>query len=133
MLYMELYTDGASRNNPGESGGGMVLIDGGHKWTKAVYFGIKTNNESEYLALIEGLKLAKQHGAKELRIFMDSELIVKQLKGEYRVKKANLKPLFQQVKELLNGFEWTIHHIVRNKNKEADRLANQAIDSNSGV
>ena len=127
---MKLFTDGASRNNPGEAGGGIVLRDGEDEWTKSKYFGRKTNNEAEYLALIEGLKLAREHGAgKKLEVFMDSELIVKQIKGEYKVKKNTLIPLFTEVKTLLRGVDWSITHILRNNNRDADKLANQAIDS----
>ncbi|MBR9680974.1 MAG: ribonuclease HI family protein [Candidatus Altiarchaeota archaeon] len=132
---MKLFTDGASRNNPGEAGGGIVLRDGEDEWTRSKYFGKKTNNEAEYLALIEGLKLAKEQGAgsretgKKLEVFMDSELIVKQIKGEYKVKKNTLIPLFNEVKTLLKGLNWSITHILRHKNGDADKLANQAIDS----
>jgi len=131
---MQLFTDGASRNNPGEAGGGIFLKDGDNEWTKAIYLGKKTNNEAEYLALIEGLKLAKDKGAKELELFMDSQLIIKQLRGEYKVKKNHLIPLFNEARTLLFAFsKWTATHVLRAQNKEADRLANLAIDSHDSA
>ena len=128
---MDLYSDGAARGNPGEAGGGIVLEDGKKTIEKFVYFGKKTNNESEYLALIEGLKLAAEKGAKTLAIHMDSELIVKQLRGEYKVKNERLIVLHRQAMKLLNSIEWSAKHIKREKNKRADFLANLAIDSSS--
>ena len=128
---MELYTDGAARGNPGEAGGGIVLRDRKKITEKFVYFGRKTNNESEYLALIEGLKLAVEKGAKTLAIHMDSELIVKQLRGEYKVKNERLIILHRQAIGLLKNIKWSARHIERGKNKRADFLANLAIDSSS--
>lgn len=130
-MNVNLYTDGAARGNPGEAGGGIVLEDGRKTIEKFVYFGKKTNNESEYLALIEGLKLAVEKGAETLTIHMDSELIVKQLKGEYKVKNERLIVLHRQAMKLLARLKWSANHIKREKNKRADFLANLAIDSSS--
>ena len=118
---MKLFTDGAARGNPGEAGGGIVLIDGEHTIEHFKYFGIKTNNQSEYLALIEGLKLAVKQGAKKLDIFMDSQLVVKQVNGEYKVKNAKMQPLHADVMGFLERISvWTITHIKREDNKRAD-------------
>ena len=126
---MKLFTDGASRGNPGEAGGGIVLIDGEHTIEHFKYFGKKTNNQSEYLALIEGLKLAVKQEAKKLDIFMDSQLIVRQVRGEYKVKNSNMQPLHADVMGFLERIpSWTITHIKREENKRADWLSNQAID-----
>ncbi len=125
---MKLYTDGASRGNPGEAGGGIVLVDGDVE-EKSVYFGVRTNNEAEYLALIEGVKLALSRGAGELEIFMDSLLVVRQLRGEYRVKNPRIRPLFEKARRLLGRLDsWTVKHIDRRENSRADRLANRAIN-----
>ncbi len=125
---MELYTDGASRGNPGEAGGGVVLKNGS-TCEKSFYFGRKTNNEAEYLALIEGLKLALSRGAKKLVVFMDSQLAVRQMRGEYRVKSKNILPLWKEARELAGRFEHIeFRHIPRSMNSRADALANEAID-----
>lgn len=126
-----LYTDGASRGNPGEAGAGMVIFDdsGQELITRALYLGRCTNNVAEYRALIGGLKAARQLGCTDLKIFLDSELIVRQVEGRYKVKNAALKPLFAEVKELLAGLQhWNISHVPRSRNNRADELANKAID-----
>jgi ribonuclease HI len=93
------------------------------------YLGVTTNNQAEYTALIEGLKKAKDLGAKEVSVFMDSELVVKQLKHEYKVKNKDLAPLFLQVYNLsLNFFKISFTHVYREHNSEADKLANEAMD-----
>lgn len=129
-----LYTDGGSRGNPGPSGIGFVLTkDGQTPISQGKYIGEGTNNRAEYLALIEGLLLAKKEGVKELHCFLDSELVVKQLKGQYRVKHVDLKPLFAEVKKLTIGFtKVTFTHVKREKNKLADLLVNEAIDNYVG-
>lgn len=126
-----LYADGAARGNPGPAGAGYLLKDdeGNVAFEGCRYLGEKTNNQAEYLALTEGLVKAIEMGVGELLISLDSELIVKQIKGEYRVKNDGIKPLFKRVKELLEKFgSYSIKHIPREKNKDADRLANKAID-----
>ena len=128
---MDLHTDGAARGNPGPAGGGAVLSDNGRTVReKAVFFGKKTNNEAEYLALVEGLKMARDAKVKRLKVYMDSQLIVRQMKGEYRIKSKRLLPIWKQALALSAGFD-TIEffHIKRELNCRADQLANQAIDS----
>jgi len=126
-----LYTDGASRGNPGLAGAGVVLEteDGRAISRVARFLGEMTNNMAEYTALLIGLKEAQRAGAEEVTIRSDSELIVKQLDGRYRVKNETLKILHGSALDLLGTFKrWKASHIRREKNEEADRLANQAID-----
>ena len=128
-----LYTDGASRGNPGPAGAGAVILDEtGHELlTEAEYLGTCTNNAAEYQALILGLQSARDLGCARLHVFLDSELIVRQVTGKYKVKNATLKPLFVQVQKLLKEFQgYTIAHVPREENKRADQLANQGIDNN---
>ena len=127
-----LYTDGASRGNPGLAGAGMVLLDadGQEIAAKSAYLGRCTNNVAEYKALLLGLELARQAGCAKLAVYLDSELIVRQLNGIYKVKNAALKPLYEQARQLLQSFaEVSVTHVVRAKNKRADELANQGIDN----
>ncbi len=125
-----LYTDGGSRGNPGPAGIGYVLkIEGHEVIEKGECIGKATNNQAEYQALVAGLKRARREKVAELKVFMDSELIVKQIKGEYRVKDVKLKPLFTEVEEVLAGFEQvSFKHVKRGKNKRADWLVNRALD-----
>jgi len=128
----ELYVDGASRGNPGASGAGAVIKDpeGNVVKTLKLYLGVQTNNRAEYNALILGLEEARAMGLKMLKVFADSELMVKQLNGEYAVRNKDLKPLFDRVNTLLHGLEKaSIKHIPREENTLADGLANDAIDS----
>ena len=132
-MKINLYTDGGSRNNPGPAAIGGVAFDDKNievfKFTK--YLGQKTNNQAEYLGLIEGLKKSQEVGAKEVNCFLDSELVVKQLNGLYKIKHEELKPLAFEVKELLNNFEKvTFTAVLREKNKIADKLVNEALDEN---
>ncbi|MCP3677578.1 MAG: ribonuclease HI family protein [Deltaproteobacteria bacterium] len=131
---LHLYTDGASRGNPGQAGAGVVIMNGEGEVVKrsGKYLGVTTNNVAEYEALILGLENASEMGGRTIAIFADSELMVKQVKGEYRVKNSGLIPLYRRVCTLLRGFEnYDITHIVRSKNGEADELANIAIDKAS--
>lgn len=129
-----LYSDGAARGNPGPAGAGFVIAgsDGlvvfeGHR-----YLGETTNNQAEYSALYDGLIKAIQLEFDKLDISLDSELIVKQIKGEYRVKNEGLKPHYLKVLGLLKKFgSYSIRHIPREQNKVADKLANRAIDEAS--
>lgn len=125
-----IFTDGGARGNPGPAGIGVVIKSGG-KTVKEYgkYIGETTNNQAEYQALISALQSAKEMGATEIQLFMDSELIVKQLKGEYRVRDAGLAPLYLKVHNLRAGFsKFFVSHVPREKNKEADKLVNEAID-----
>jgi ribonuclease HI len=126
-----LYTDGGARGNPGPAAIGIVLKKNEDVLVqKAKYIGVATNNQAEYQALILGLHTALDH-AKELKCLLDSELVVKQLNGEYRVKDEKLKPLFEKVKKLEEDFtRVTFHHIPREKNKLADLLLNEELDKN---
>lgn len=126
-----LYTDGACRGNPGVGGAGAVLIDSKGRVICSLkkFLGLCTNNIAEYKALILGLEAAAARKPKRLHIFLDSELLVRQIEGHYRVKHDNLKPLMGKVRDLLSSLEsYTIRHIDRSENKKADALANEAID-----
>jgi len=127
-----LYVDGGARGNPGPAGAGGVLFDSKARRLDEFkkYLGEATNNQAEYQGLILGLKLARKNKITKLSIFMDSELIVKQIKGEYRVKNEGLKPLFEKASKLLDTLpNYKIAHVLRAKNKWADALVNEAIDS----
>ena len=126
------YTDGASRGNPGQAGIGVAIYNEKNEKLKSIsqYIGEATNNVAEYKALISALQASQELGAEEIEVFTDSELMVKQIKGEYRVKNEGLKPLFNEAKELIKTFTTVkVTHVRRELNKEADKLANIAIDS----
>lgn len=129
-----LYTDGASRGNPGPSGIGVVILDARKKKLKELskYIGETTNNIAEYNALICALEEASALAADEVVIYMDSELMARQLSGEYRVKSDEIKPLFEKALGMLKNIgSFEIRHIEREKNKDADKLANKAINLSS--
>lgn len=129
-MKLVIFTDGGARGNPGPAGIGVVIKSDG-KTVKAYgkYIGETTNNQAEYQALISALESAKVMGATEIQLFMDSELIVKQLKGEYRVRDAGLAPLYLKVHNLRAEFsKFFVSHVPREKNKEADKLVNDALD-----
>ena len=129
---LTIYSDGASRGNPGRAGAGILIVDGTGKkiLESAQYLGHKTNNEAEYLALLFGLRSAKKLGGNSIRIFTDSELIERQVKGIYRVKDSKLKALHKKVIQNLESFSsFEISSIPRERNQEADRLANLAIQT----
>ncbi|RPI03156.1 MAG: ribonuclease HI family protein [Ignavibacteriae bacterium] len=127
------YTDGASRGNPGESGVGIVLKDeqGNVITSQYGYIGTATNNIAEYTALALCLKLVQTTKCSSLVVHSDSELMVRQLNGQYKVKDAGLKKHFQQIQNILGAspFQFNITHIPREKNREADELANRGIDT----
>lgn len=130
-----LYCDGASRGNPGPSGAGVLLLDQDDRQILELsrFFETATNNEAEYRALISGLKAAEDLGIKELQIFLDSELVVKQVLGEYKVKSTRLLSLFSEAMARLQRFDdYAIVHVGREFNQQADRLANEAIDRGLG-
>jgi ribonuclease HI len=125
-------TDGASRGNPGPAGIGVVLetTDGQPLGEIAEYIGHTTNNVAEYRALLAGLERALALGGKRLRVRADSELMIKQLRGDYQVKHARLAPLHREVRRLLGCFEHVeLRHVRREFNARADELANAGIDS----
>lgn len=128
-----LSTDGASRGNPGPSGAGILITssDGTPLVQKAVFLGSGTNNQAEYRALLIGLEELQKLPPARVTIRMDSELIVRQLNGQYRVRSPDLTPLYRRALDLIKMLgEVHIQHIPREKNKTADRLANRAIDEN---
>ena len=123
--------DGASKGNPGESGIGVAIFDKDSNLINETcdYIGVATNNIAEYRALILGVKLSIEYNAKRTLFKSDSELMVKQIKGEYRVKNMQLKLLFTEVKELLKKLSnWKIMHVPREENREADLLANKGVE-----
>jgi ribonuclease HI len=127
-----LYVDGGARGNPGPSGIGVVLTDEhGNELERANdYIGVATNNVAEYRALLLGLERALALGAREVEIFNDSELVARQVAGQYKVKSGGLRPLHAQATEALRGFErWSINSIRREQNELADALVNEAIDA----
>lgn len=129
-MELTMYTDGASRNNPGEAGAGVYILQD-NKPVKEIarYLGTTTNNIAEYTAAILGLEYAVQQGATRVNLFADSELLVKQLNGEYKVKNEGLKPLHAKAKELIGKINSvTVKYIRREMNKQADALANKAVD-----
>lgn len=130
-----LFTDGASRGNPGQAGAGAVLLadDGRELATCSVYLGTCTNNVAEYKALLIGLDEVLRQGCCEVAVSLDSELIVRQIQGRYKVKNEVLLPLFQQVQARLARMKtWSIAHVPRAQNARADQLANQGIDQKDG-
>ena len=125
-----IFTDGASLGNPGQASIGAVIQDGQGKVISRISrrIGHATNNQAEYTAIIAALEEAARLGAEEAEVRSDSELVVKQLNGRYRVKKATLRPLYQKVVRLIGSLEaFSITHIPRTQNREADRLANKAL------
>ncbi len=131
-----IYTDGGSRGNPGPAAAGFILADGNGRQLqgKALFLGQATNNTAEYTAIIKALKAAKQLGAKRLKVFSDSELLVKQINGQYKVKSEQIRPLFKQAVNLIAEFEdCQVRHITRGKNKKADELVNQALNLEQNV
>ncbi|MCK5557567.1 MAG: ribonuclease HI family protein [Candidatus Hydrogenedentes bacterium] len=124
--------DGGSRGNPGPAAAGVVIRtqdDGTVLHMAGVYVGRATNNVAEYNGLLEALKRAAVLGADEVEVLSDSELLVKQMNGEYRVRNATLKPLFEEANRLWNKFAKVIvRYIPREQNQEADKLANKAMN-----
>lgn len=127
-----LRTDGGARGNPGPAGAGFVLEDGTGTVVRSGgrFLGSVTNNVAEYEALVWGLQTALDHGVSRLRVCADSELVVRQINGVYRVKNEGLKPLFARAKALLDRFESaSVTHVRREQNSRADALANEAMDT----
>ena len=126
-----LHIDGGARGNPGPAAIGVVLSDpsGAEIATLSDTIGEATNNVAEYRALLRGLELAAEHGAREVHVINDSELVARQLTGEYRVKHAVMQELHGQAVALLRGFDaWSIESVPRAQNAWADRLVNEALD-----
>lgn len=129
------HTDGGARGNPGPAGYGVVIHDARGDKVAALsqYLGKQTNNFAEYQALIGALEYAVEHGPKALKVVSDSELLVRQIKGIYKVKEPTLRDLHGRARQLINQLEWfDIEHVLRGHNREADDLANAAMDKGSG-
>jgi ribonuclease HI len=122
--------DGGARGNPGPAAIGIVLrADGEVLEEVGETIGEATNNVAEYRALLRGIELAAARGASELELIGDSELVVRQVEGRYKVKNAGMKELHEEVKRALREFDsWSIRHVRRAENADADRLVNQALD-----
>lgn len=125
-----LFTDGAARGNPGPAGAGAVLVSpDGQQERLGKFLGVQTNNVAEYEGLLLGLRRARSLGVTSLEVLADSELMVRQLNGEYRVKAPGLLPLFEQARGLMREFaSVTARHVRREENKAADEMSNWAID-----
>jgi len=129
--HWRLFIDGAARNNPGPAAAGFVIYKNGKLFIQHGFFlGNRTNNQAEYMALVLGVYyLKKQYSeADHVEILSDSQLLVRQFKGEYRVKHPELKPLHMLAKRMLEEVLFTISHILREKNEEADAMANHGLD-----
>ena len=138
-LRLIVRTDGAARGNPGPASLGAVLVDAGRPDAReplapadasiSEYLGVQTNNVAEYQAVVRALTLARELGAREVHLLLDSKLIVEQVHGRWKVKDAKLIPLHIQARRLLRSFDrWTATHVPRAQNAAADALANRAID-----
>lgn len=126
-----IYTDGASRGNPGPASLGVHIVDdNGHIYKQmGEELGHQTNNFAEYSAVVKGLEIALEHHVRQIVLRSDSQLLIRQLEGKYKVKSSHLRPLFQKCQELLKQFEsFQLEHVQREWNKEADWLANKALD-----
>jgi ribonuclease HI len=133
--YLIAHSDGGARGNPGPAGYGVVIKDESGRTVAALseYLGHQTNNFAEYQGLIAALEYAIEHGPKALKLISDSELLVRQIKGIYKVKNATLQELHGRAKELIAQLEWfSIGHAFREQNQDADRLANEAMDKGMG-
>lgn len=133
--YLIAHTDGGARGNPGPAGYGVAISDAkGNKVAGlSKYLGHQTNNFAEYQALIGALEYAIENGHKAMKVISDSELMVRQMKGIYKVKDATLRDLHARATELIRKMDWfQIEHVLRGQNREADELANQAMDKGSG-
>jgi len=134
--YWKLYVDGASRNNPGLAGAGIYILKDDVQAESCGYFlGSKTNNQAEYLALLLGLLHLNKHreSGDMVLIVSDSQLLVRQLEGQYKVKHPDLKPLFALAKTLLLDMNYDVAHVLREDNTKADAMANKGIDTRKRV
>jgi ribonuclease HI len=133
--YIIAHVDGGARGNPGPAGYGVFITD--HTGSKIAelshYLGRETNNVAEYNGLLAALRYAIEHSKKALKVVSDSELLVRQMKGIYKVKNQDLRRLYDQAQQLVAQLEWfQIQHVLREQNRDADRLANEAMDKGSG-
>lgn len=127
---IEVFTDGGSRGNPGISAFAYVVLEDGNEiYSGSGFLGISTNNKAEYTGLLEGLKHVLHKNFKQVTFYSDSELMVKQIKGEYKVKDEDLKNFHRDCKDLISKLEnFEIIHVRREKNKKADLLVNKVLD-----
>jgi ribonuclease HI len=137
-LHVVIHIDGGSRGNPGPAGAGVVIRDKSDNsilYKGGVFLGKATNNVAEYSGLLAGLSAGKQLNADAAQIFSDSQLLVRQMTGEYRVKNAGLKPLHRKAGDLAGDYDQgcTFHHIPREENTAADKLANMAMDAKTNI
>ena len=133
--YLIAHTDGGARGNPGPAGYGVVIQDSNGVQVAGLskYLGLQTNNVAEYQALIGALEYAVERHHPALKVVSDSELMVRQIKGIYKVKEPTLRDLHARASELIRKLEWfQIEHVLRGHNREADELANEAMDKGSG-
>ncbi len=131
-----IFCDGASRGNPGEAGAGVAMWDesGESLGTVSLYLGRRTNNQAEYTALLAGVMAARALDLSDVEFRLDSELVVKQMTGEYRIKDAALKKLADQVRRAAATFASVAFiHVPRTSNRDADALANDAIDARGAI
>lgn len=129
------HIDGGARGNPGPAGYGCTIDDANGKRLAELndFLGAQTNNFAEYSGLIAALEWAQQHGHKKLRVVSDSELLVKQIKGLYKVRSESLLDIYNEAKSLIRKLDkFEIRHVLRHLNKDADRLANEAMDRGMG-
>lgn len=128
---LRVYSDGAARGNPGPAGAGAVVVAGDGQVLAQLgrFLGETTNNVAEYQGLLLGLRHAAELGARAVDVYADSQLMIRQLGGQYRVRNEGLKPLFDEAMRLLRAFgQFTLHHIPREQNAAADEMSNRAID-----
>jgi ribonuclease HI len=133
--YLVAYIDGGARGNPGPAGYGVVIKDqsGNKIAVLSKFLGRQTNNYAEYNGLLAALEYALQNGRKALKVISDSELLVKQIRGQYKVKSPALQELHGRAQELIRQLDWfSIQHVLRAQNREADGLANRAMDEGMG-
>jgi ribonuclease HI len=131
-----VHVDGGARGNPGPAGIGAVVTapDGSVLAEKGVYIGEATNNVAEYRAVLLGLELARELGARKVEVINDSELVARQIGGQYKVKHAGLKPLFVETMRELRDFDrWSVRNVRRESNQRADQLVNDALDRALGA
>jgi ribonuclease HI len=126
-----VHVDGGARGNPGPAAAAAVAStpEGGELGERSAYIGEATNNVAEYRAVLLGLELARELGAREVEVVNDSELVARQIGGQYKVKHAGLKPLFVETMKQLRDFErWSVRNVLRSKNERADALVNETLD-----
>ena len=131
-----IHTDGGSRGNPGPAAAGFTLddVDGHRLLARAFFLGETTNNVAEYTALVKALEAARKLGVEHVTVYSDSELMVRQLSGAYKVKSEAIRPLFEQVSDLRSQFDsCLVRHVMREKNADADRIVNKALDARRNV